>query len=431
MTGLSLPLGALLAGGLLVSMVLIGTLIARLPMSAAVIYLLAGWLLGLAGWPQWQLAQGADSAELESLTEVALLISLFGVGLRLDLPWRDPRWRIPLWLAFPGMALTVALIAAVAMLGLGWPPGPACLLGAILAPTDPVLASEIQSEPGQATDSVRFSLSGEGGANDGSAFPFVLLGLAWLLPGGVNASMFWSWWWRDLLWATAGGLAAGVLVGAGVGRLLVWLRVRHGMALGQEAFLALGVIGLSYGGARLLHASGFLAVFAAGLALRRVGEQGGGQTSPLQRRKGEERGVDGQTSAAMKEAVLAFIEQLEKCAELALVLVLGMLLHQVHWFPALGWFVPLLLVVLRPLAVFCATASVALAARQRLLLAWFGVRGIGSLYYLVYARNHGALGTHADALVTLTLVTVAASILLHGVTAQPLMRLYEMDKRAG
>ena len=145
------------------------------------------------------------------------------------------------------------------------------LLGAILAPTDPVLASDVQvANPGD-HDRLRFGLTGEGGLNDGTAFPFVMLGLGWLGLHELGEGG-WRWWTVDVLWAVAGGLGLGYLLGTLVGRLIIYLRVRHREALGSDEFISLGLIALTYGLALLSLTYGFLAVFAAGLALRRIDE---------------------------------------------------------------------------------------------------------------------------------------------------------------
>ena len=93
------------------------------------------------------------------------------------------------------------------------------------------------------------------------------------------------------------------------------------------------------------------------------------------------------------------------------------------------WFVPLLLLVLRPLSVMTAIVGEQLTHPQRVLIGWFGIRGIGSVFYLLFALRHGLDARLADTLVSLTLWTVAASIVVHGVTAQPLMRRYLVRRK--
>ena len=407
----------LFVGVLLVTMVLASTLLGRLPLSSAMVYLGLGWMLG----PQVMNVLRPDpvlhAGVLEHIAEVGLLISLFAVGMQLGVPLRDRRWRLPVRLAVVSMALMVAMVAAIGVWLLHLPLGAAVLLGAILAPTDPVLASGVQSEPGSKPDRLGFSLAGEGGLNDGTAFPFVMLGLGLLGMHGLGPGLF-RWWSIDLLWATVGGVAVGAMLGAAAGRLVVHLRSRHSEAIGLDEFLALGLVGMAYGLAQISLASGFLAVFAAGLALQRVRQQ------PRPDSVAPVLDVNADHASDMRDSVQAFNEQLEKLAELALVLVVGAMLAYARPLPAVWWFVPVVLVVLRPLAVMASLPGEGLSKPQQAMIGWFGIRGIGSVYYLLFAVRHGVEPGIAETLVSLTLWTVAASIVAHGITAQPLMRRY-------
>ena len=206
---------------------------------------------------------------LERLTEVVVLISLFTAGLKLSHGLRDRRWLLPLRLATTSMLVTVGGITLAGWGLLGLPLGAAVLLGGMLAPTDPVLASDVQVQNPGDRDQLRFALTGEGGLNDGTAFPLVMLGLG--LLGLHDLGPFgWRWFTIDLLWAVAAGIAIGAALG---------LRHRPARAVpapraqgsgGLDDFIALGLIALAYGVALLLHAYGFLAVFAAGVALRNL-----------------------------------------------------------------------------------------------------------------------------------------------------------------
>lgn len=424
---MSLPVWSLLVGVLLITMVLIGTLLTRLPLSSAMIYLGVGYVLGPGGIGLITPDPFRHAYAFELAAEAAVLISLFAVGLRLGIPLTDRRWRLPARLAFVPMAVTVGLIAAVGMWGLNLSLGAAVLLGGILAPTDPVLASGVQAHAGPEPDPVRFSLAGEGGLNDGTAFPFVMLGLG-LLGYHDLGDWAWRWWVVDFLWATTGGLAIGAAAGALIGKLIVQLRTRFQAALGLDEFLSLGVIAVAYGGARLCLTSGFLAVFAAGLALQRVKVRPRAETvtldlSPEQGYRERAAHVH-HASATMTHAVQSFNEQLERIAELAIVLLVGAMLSYVTVSLALWWFIPLLFVGLRPLAVWVGVLGEPMGMRQRAVISWFGIRGIGSVFYLMFAIEHGITGALAQVLVDITLVTVAVSILLHGVSARSLMSRY-------
>ncbi|MCK9984247.1 MAG: sodium/hydrogen antiporter [Azoarcus sp.] len=161
---MSFAIWALIIGVLLITMALSGTSLKRLPLSTAMLYLVAGFGLGPAGWALLSPDPLTYAVILERVTELAVLISLFAVGLKLGLPLSDKGWRLPVRLAIVSMTITVALIAAIGVLVLGLSLGAAVLLGAILAPTDPVLASDVQVVEAGDRDRLRFSLTGEGGA---------------------------------------------------------------------------------------------------------------------------------------------------------------------------------------------------------------------------------------------------------------------------
>ncbi len=423
-----------IVGVLLITMALSTSLLKRLPLSTSMLYLAAGFALGPAGFQLLDADPFRHSVLLERVAEVAVLISLFVTGLKLSVPLRDARWHLPLRLALLSMLVTVVLISAVGMVGLGLSLGAAVLLGAILAPTDPVLASDVQVEDPSDRDRLRFSLTGEGGLNDGAAFPFVMLGLGLL---GLHELGTWGWRWVlvDMVWAVLGGLAIGSALGYLVGKLVVYLRVHHQEALGLDQFLALGLIALAYGSALLLHAYGFLAVFAAGLALRRIEQQPDGKLAL----HGAIQDAYGSTSDGAEEAVasdprhaanymtlavLGFDEQIERIGEIAMVLAIGAMLSFIVW-PTNGWwFVPLFLLVIRPIGVGLGLLGSHSSRAQRGLMAWFGIRGIGSIYYLMYAINHGLERPLAEQLAAMTVIVVAASIVAHGVSVKPLMRWY-------
>ena len=424
----------LILGLLFLTVAVAGSYFQRLPLSTTMLYLAVGVALGPHGLRMLEIDPVGNAVFLERLTEVAVIISLFTAGLKLRIPLTDQRWRAPLRLAFISMTVTVGLIAVAGIYGMGLSWGAAVLLGAILAPTDPVLASDVQVEHPFDYDPLRFSLTGEAGFNDGTAFPFVMLGLG--LSGLHDIGEFGlRWFGIDVLWAVGGGLAIGTLLGTAVAALVLYLRREHREATGLDDFLAIGLIGLSYGIALLCHTYGFLSVFAAGLALRRVerhnrpDEQGDENTdepsvfSPGQTE--EEVSTDPEKApAAMAEAVLHFNEQLERVGELVVVVLIGAMLSWSLIPSAAAWFVPLLLLVVRPVAVAVGLIGSGVPVQQKGYAAWFGIRGIGSVYYLMYAIVHGIDKSDAQVLIGLTLATIAASAIAHGASVTPLMKLY-------
>lgn len=424
----------LVVGGVLIFMGLASSTFRRLPISTAMCYLAIGFALGPAAANLLSLDLATDATVLRRITEVAMLASLFAIGLRLRVPPTDRIWILPVRLGLVAMVLTVLALTVfcVYVLGLGW--GPALLLAAMLAPTDPVLAHDVQVETPGDIDLLRFSLTGEGGLNDGIALPFALLGIAVCrFEATPSEALHWDFA-LQAVWGIAGALASGWLLGALSVRLVAYLRTRHGQALGPEGFYALGLIALSYGVAELLHTYAFLAVFAAGLAMRRVEQKASGDKTPRQA-VGKIDADDVGAAAAdperahpfVAERVHGFTIELERIAEVAIMLMVGALLATM-WRDLFTWkaaaLITALFLVLRPAAVELSLIGSNAVGTQRRLISWFGIRGVGSFYYLLYALEHAPRDI-ATPLVPLVIATIAASVVVHGITATPLMNRYQ------
>lgn len=296
-----------------------------------------------------------DATLLEHLTEVAVTIALFGAGLSLRLPPRLREWSVPLRLAFLSMALTVGLIALGGHLILGLSAGAAILLGGVPAPTDPVLAAQVQVRDPFDRDALRRGLTAEAGLNDGTAFPFVMLGLG--------------------------------LIGAG------------SLGPGGSRWLAVDVA-LTCGAAVGLHAYGFLAAFAAGVTVRQIERREMGEDPPEEARSPDETlaAHPEHAPAYMAHALLEHNAQLERMGELALVVLVGAMLATAEYPPEVLLMAGVVLLAAQPVAVAAGLVGAPLPRRDRVLIGWFGVRGIGSVYYLAYAAGHGLGGADAGVL---------------------------------
>jgi NhaP-type Na+/H+ or K+/H+ antiporter len=424
----------LVVGGVLIFMGLASSTFRRLPISTAMCYLAIGFALGPGAANLLTLDLGADATVLRRITEVAMLVSLFAIGLRLRVPPTDRIWILPVRLGLVAMVLTVAVLTLFCgyVLGLSW--GPALLLAAMLAPTDPVLAHDVQVETPGDIDLLRFSLTGEGGLNDGIALPFALLGIAVCrFEAKASEALHWDFA-LQAAWGIAGALASGWLLGALSVRLVAYLRTRHGETVGPEGFHALGLIALSYGVAELLHTYAFLAVFAAGLAMRRVEQKTSGGKSARQavgKIDADDVGAaatdPGRAHAFVAERVHGFTIELERIAEVAIMLMVGAVLATI-WRELFTWktvaLIVALFLVLRPAAVEASLIGSHAGSAQRRLMSWFGIRGVGSFYYLLYALEHAPRDIAAP-LVPLVIATITASVVVHGITATPLMERYQ------
>ncbi len=451
-----------LTGALLLLMALSSAHLRRLPITTSTIYLAIGLLISPIGldlidvnfveWRVW----------FEHLTEIAVIISLFIGGLKLRLPLKNPAWFAAYRLAALVMIACIAGVAAFAHFVFGFDWATAFLLGAVLAPTDPVLASTVSVDDASDHDRMRYGLSGEAGFNDGAAFPFVVFALLWAEYGEFGGWVG-GWALHRLVWAVPAGLLLGYFLGKGIGHLAIWLRSRHGESAAANDFLALALIAIAYVGAETVGAWGFLAAFAAGIGFRRAeikvvkenpapehdeetnknkkadeasgtvesdnAEEHDSISHPpaeefVGRKLNEEELKHPSKAAGIVVAeIISFGDTVERLLEVMLVVLVGICLA-IYW----DWrAVPLALAlffVIRPVAALLFLIKSPTGRVQRLMMGWFGIRGIGSLYYLSYALNHGLNDKIAD-MVGITLSVVALSILIHGISSQPILNYYE------
>lgn len=437
-----------LAGPLLLMMAMSSTYVRPLPISTTALYLGVGAVLGPLGLGYLRFNLPHAHRWFEHLTEIAVIFSLFIGGLKLRLPLRHAAWAPALRLAFPVMILSIVGVALFAHYVLGIAPAHALLLGAVLAPTDPVLASAVAVSDARQEDRIRYGISGEAGINDGMAFPFVILALEWSRHGAFGPWLG-TWALERLLWAVPVGLGIGFVLGIGIGRLAIMLRSRHADSNAPSDLLALALIAMSYAAAESVGAWGFLSVFMAGVGLRRAEMQvvagsvlaGDEPSSPdaNQRPMTSEHTVQAIMSdedvrePAMAAGVLvaqtlSFGETVERLLEVVLVVIVGVSLSY-YWDPRALLLALAFYVVLRPAAAMLCLIGTDSTKTERMLMGWFGIRGIGSLYYLCYAMGHGMSPRFAREAAALTISCIAISIVVHGVSATPLLRRYASESR--
>lgn len=345
------------------------------------------------------------------LSEICVTVALTGTGLKIDRKFSLWRWRAPLQLVLVLMVITIGIFTVVAWRLGGLLPASAVLLAATLAPTDPVLAGDVQvGKPGEGgEDNVRFSLTGEAGLNDGLAFPFVHLAIMMLPVATLPfAERLWHWAWLDIGYRIAMGVGGGWLAGKALSFLIFDLP--HRIRINPEAygFVALAVTLTAYGVTELLHGYGFMAVFIASVTLR-----------------GHERSHEYHTE--MHE----FTDQLERLFIVVILILFGGalvkgLLAPLTWHgAALGLF---LLLVLRPVGGLLTLGRSRVSWPERLVISFFGIRGIGSFFYLGYAFSAWDF-IEARELWAITGFTVLTSIIMHGALATPVMNW--LDRRHG
>lgn len=387
------------AGALILLVAWLPMVLAKQPLSLPIICV----LVGIAGFElvpidvstlPWTIGK-----VVERVCELVVLVALMGAGLKIDRRIGFRRWALTWRLLGVTMPLSIVAMTAVCVFALGMPLAGALLLAAALAPTDPVLASDVQVGPPRSgkEDDVRFALTSEAGLNDGLAFPFVNLALVFANADGS----IWHWATVDVLWKIVAGLVIGFVTGKALGWVTFHVPAKARLSTTGDGFVALGVTLVVYGVTELAHGYGFLAVFVAALGLR-----------------------EGARDHDYHEKLHDFIEQTERLLMMVVLVLFGGALAQ-GMLLRLGVreviVAAVVVFVIRPLTGWLGLIGSATTRSERALTAFFGIRGIGTLYYVAYALNHGQFGD-PERLWALVGFVVLLSVLVHGVTSTPLMR---------
>ncbi len=344
------------------------------------------------------------------LTELSVIVSLMGTGLKLRRKFNWKNWKIPIKLVSVTMLLSIGILAFMGWWWLGLAPAAALLLGAVMAPTDPVLAEQVQVGPPdeEAEDDVRFSLTAEAGLNDGTAFPFTWLAIVIAVAAGTGEEWFTDWLLRDLLYRVVAGIVMGYLIGRGLAYLIFYLPKKGNFPKTRDGFVALSATLLTYGLTEMVHGYGFIAVFVAALTLSSY-----------------EEGHEYHTE------MHDFVSQVERILMVILLILFGGslvsgLLEHLTWQGALLGLS--FLFIIRPLTAYLAVFNEKAPTREKIAISFFGIRGIGSFFYLAFALDKLAF-TDGDQLWSIVGFIVMISIVLHGVTASRVMRYLDVNRK--
>ncbi len=324
------------------------------------------------------------------LTELMVIIALMSTGLRIDRDLKFRLWRAPLMLIFVLMPLSIGALALLGYSFLGWSIASAVLLGAVMAPTDPVLAADVQVGPpgSEADHSVKFALTAEAGINDGMAFPFTYLAIALATLATTNQPWFLEWFTKDLLYRIIVGGLSGFFLGWFISFIFFKLSSRLGMEHVRDGLVAFSGTLCVYGLTELIEGYGFIAVFVAAI-----------------------------------KSLHEFIDQTERMLLGILLLFFGGsiysgILNPLTWKMAIVGLI--FIFVIRPLAGMTSLIGLPLKTSEKLAIGFFGIKGIGSFYYLSFALGKAQF-SFGEELWALASLIVIMSILIHGLTAIPVM----------
>lgn len=401
----------LLGAGLLIALVAwLPLLLSRVPLSLPIVCVGIGAALFSTGAIGFTPLPQSYPVIVEHLTEIVVIIALMGAGLKLDRIFSWRRWGITWRLLGPTMLLTIAAITLLGLFVLGLPLPLALLLGAALAPTDPVLAADVQVGPPKSgeEDEVRFGLTSEAGLNDGLAFPFVNLAIVLAAAAVSGEQWLGQWLALNVFWEICAAVAIGILGGRLFGWITFHVPAESTLARTGDGVVAIAATLIVYALCEIAQCYGFIGVFVAALTLR-----------------ASHREHD------FQREMYAFTEQIERIGMMIALVLFGGALASGLLAP-LGWteiaFVLAVLLMVRPAAGLVGLLGFRATLPEKFTLAFFGIRGVGSFYYLAYGLNH-LEAPGEDRLWSVLGLIVALSILLHGVTVTPAMRL--LDRRHG
>lgn len=376
----------------------IPSLLSKINISYSIFYLLLGFIIYSLPldlpWPDPLWEEGVSL----HLTELIIIISLMGTGLKIDHRFSFKEWKNPFRLVTVTMLISIGVIAFVAWWFLGFDPASALLLGAVLAPTDPVLAADVQVGPPMEgkNDNIRFSLTAEAGLNDGMAFPFTWLAVGVALYLNTGEPWLVEWLWKDLLYRIVAGVAAGFILGKGIAYLLFNMPGNTIYEKPKEGFVAISSTLFVYGATELISGYGFLAVFVAAVVIRNY-----------------------EMDHEYHKELHRFTDQTEKILLVILLILFGGSL-KIGILDSLTWTMAIIAIcfvlILRPLAGWLGLLGTGLGKSQKLAISFFGIKGIGSFFYLSFGLVHAKFGVEEE-LWSFVAFVVLFSIIVHGLTA--------------
>ncbi|SDM18555.1 NhaP-type Na+/H+ or K+/H+ antiporter [Geoalkalibacter ferrihydriticus] len=417
-------IGLLLAGLIIfIASLLPGLVSEKRLITVPIFYMGLGVLVFILPWAPLLPDLVDDVAWLKRVAELGVILSLTSAGLKLNSPFAWASWRISWRLLVLTMPLTVAASAWLGWWAAGLLPASAILLGAVISPTDPVLAGDVEvrapDEPqGPKTRLVlnteagihnepersktRLALTTEAGINDSLAFPFTNLAIAVALVGLAPSGWVAGWLAVDVFYK----LTVGAVIGASCGYLIAKIILSKFMTA-MTGVLALSLTLVPYGFAELASSYGFIAVFVAACVFRHY-----------------------ERNHQYQQLVHDFAEQTVRVLVAVLMFFVGAYGSSgaLNMMTPGMWGVALAIVFLiRPLTSMLALVGSDLSRKQRWAISFFGIRGIGSVYYLAYGLFHVDF-PDARALWSIVLAVIIISIVIHGISAPSVMKRLDLGR---
>ena len=371
---------------------------AKTKISYSIIYVLLGMLL----YGIFDFLPAPDpkkNPELTThLTELVVLVSLMCTGLKIDQKFSFRTWGIPFRLVTITMFLCIAAVTAIGVYYFNMPLASALLLAAVLSPTDPVLATDVQvGDPNEEDrDNAKFSLTAEAGFNDGMAFPFVWLAITVAMISAGGDGFLITWAWKHLVYQILAGALCGFLIGKLLAYVLFTLAKKYESIGTNDGFVSIALTLFVYGVTEMVHGYGFIAVFIAALTLRNY-ERGHKYHNRLH----------------------AFSDQMERIFVAILLILFGGslvrgILDYLTW--PMAAFGVVFIFVIRPVCALIGLIGTKLKIQEKLVIGFFGIRGVGSVYYLAFAFGT-VFFKEQDQLWSLVAFIILISIGIHGLTA--------------
>ncbi len=347
-------------------------------------------------------------------SEFIVIISVLIAGVKIGLKYSMKEWKTPIKLVLIAMPLFMLSVALSFYYVLQLPLATSVLIAAALAPTDPVLASELQLQKKQkAKDKdvgLRYLLTAEAGLNDGLAFPFVYLAIVLSTTPNFGSGDLIDWLSFYVVYKIVVGIICGALCGA-IFSKSVYPFYSNNLSKSKLGFVGLSLLLTAYGVAELLNGYGFLSVFFAGLL-----------SCVVVHKKG----------IKVKEApILPFIEDIEKFLTVIWLIYFGGYIMVSDLFVGLNWKMAAIVLstalVIRPLTAYLAISQCKYELKEKVAASFFGIRGIGSVFYVTYALNNGQF-EDAELIIKIVFLTLLSSILIHGLTSKRVLNFVQGKK---